>query len=77
MLKMVDQGRSDLYVAFTMILCGLNFSVWYVVKLIFTDQLQIASLSTNFLFDTHLSSGDPVINTSNNLSAQTIVVKTT
>ena len=36
-LKMADQGRSNLYVVFTMILCGLNFSVWYVMKLIFTD----------------------------------------
>ena len=77
MLKMADQGRSDLYVAFTMILCGINFSVWSVIKLIFTDLFQIASLSTNFLSDTHMSSGSEVINTSNNLRGQRIMVKTT
>ena len=35
------------------------------------------ALSINFLFDTHMSSGSEVINTSNNLSAQRIMVKTT
>ena len=77
MQKMADQWRSDLYVAFTIILCGLNFAVWYIIKLIFPDYLQIASLSTGILFDTHISSDSEVINTSNNLSAQRIIVKTT
>ena len=28
MLKTADQGRFDIYVVFTRILCGLNFCVW-------------------------------------------------
>ena len=35
-LKMADHERSDCYVVFTMILRGLNFPVWRVMKLIFT-----------------------------------------
>ena len=31
-LKMADQKRSDFYVVFTMMLCGLNFRVWEVMK---------------------------------------------
>ena len=38
---------SDIYVVFTKILCGRNFCVWYVTKLKFTGQLQLAeSLSS-------------------------------
>ena len=35
-LKTVDHERSDSYVVFTMILCDLNFCIWWVIKLIFT-----------------------------------------
>ena len=35
-LKMADQERYDCNVVFTMILCGLNFCVWTVTKLIFS-----------------------------------------
>ena len=35
--KMVDQERSDLHAVFTMILSGLNFSIWLVIKLIITN----------------------------------------
>ena len=42
-LEMADEERSDFYADFTMILCGLNFCVWPVMKLIFTFWLQMAS----------------------------------
>ena len=35
--KMADQKRSDFYVVFTLMLCDLNFCVWYVVNLEFTS----------------------------------------
>ena len=54
--KMVDQRWSDIYVVFTKILCGRNFCVWYVTKLNFTGQLQMASLSLCPQFETNLMS---------------------
>ena len=41
--KMADQGWSDLYVVFTMVLCGTNFSIWQDMELVFTGYLQVAS----------------------------------
>ena len=46
--KMADQGGSDLNIVFTRILCGVNFCTCLSIKLIFTGDLQIVSLSSNF-----------------------------
>ena len=35
--KVTDQDRSDFYVVFTIILCGINFCVWQELKLRFTS----------------------------------------
>ena len=52
---------SDIFVVFTNILCGRNFCVWYVTKLKFTGQLQMASLSLYPQFETNLMSNQKVI----------------
>ena len=38
-LKMVDQGRSELHVVLTVILCGTHFFIWWATKLKFTCYL--------------------------------------
>ena len=61
-LKMADQRWSDIYVVSTKILCGRNFCVWYVTKLKFTGQLQMASSSLYPQFETNLMSNHKVLN---------------
>ena len=58
---MANHRWSDIYVVFTKILCGRNFSIWYVTKLKFTGQLQMASLSFYAQFETNLMSNSKVI----------------
>ena len=58
---MADQGRSDIFVVFTNILCGRNFCVWYVTELKFTGQLQMASLSFCSQFEINVMSNFKVI----------------
>ena len=63
-LRYLKDGGSevaDIYVVFTKILCGRNFCVWYITKLKFTVQLQIASLSLYPQFETNLMSTRKVI----------------
>ena len=60
-LKMGGQRWSDIHVVFTKTLCGRNFCVWYVTKLKFTRQLQVASLSLHLQFETNLMSNSKVI----------------
>ena len=59
--KIANQRSSDIYVVFTKIFCGRNFYIWYVTKLKFTGQLQMASLSLYAQFDTNLMSNRKVI----------------
>ena len=61
MLKMADQRWSDIYIVSTKIFCGGNFCVWYVTKLKFTGQLQMASLSLYRQSETNLMSNRKVI----------------
>ena len=72
MLKMVDQKRSDFYVVFTMIICGLNLCVLQVMKLKFTDQLQKTAPGIYLWLETCMTSDIKVTNVSINLSAQRI-----
>ena len=58
---MGDQRLSDIYEAFTQILCGRMFCVWYVTELKFTEQLQMASLSLCSQLKTNLMSSRNVI----------------
>ena len=71
-LKMADQKRSDFYVAFTMMLCGLNFCL-------ISHEARIYRLVPNgftkYLSLTYLSSDSKIINVSLNLSVQRIMVK--
>ena len=74
---MADLKRSDFCVAFTMILCRPNFYVQYVMKLIFTSSLEMASLSLNLSLKINTTSKIEVIDVGINLSAQSIMVSTT
>ena len=47
--KMADQGRSDIDVVFTMILCGINFLIWQEIKPKFTSYLKIAFQRLSYL----------------------------
>ena len=64
------QGRSDFCVVFA----ALAFVCGKLYEAIITGQLKIVSLSTELLFDTYMSSDSKVINISNDLSAQRIMV---
>ena len=75
-LKMADQGRSDSYVVFTMILCDANFFVWWDMKLKFHSHLQITPVSLCNWFETCAASNDKVIDVFCSWSTQWILVKT-
>ena len=61
---MVDQKRSGLHVVFTEILCGHNFCVWYVMKLKFVGQFQMASPSLYLSFETKKTGNSKATNIS-------------
>ena len=55
------QRWSEIYIVVTKILCGRKFYVWYVTKLKFTGQLQMASLSLYPQLETNLMSNRKII----------------
>ena len=58
---MADQGRSDIYIVLTKILCGLNFCVWEVTKPKFTGYVRKALMILCPHFETNLISNRMVI----------------